>query len=119
MSCECREKIVDGRLGKFASERSLLEQPFIKDNKITVGQHIKETIAKLGETLLPCFPARHRGMERDNLLTLRCLCLNSWVDMTVGIYVGLCISKEYWPENGRRFPCLRNFFGTLCLVHVV
>ncbi len=46
-----REKIVDGRLSKFASERSLLEQPFIKDTKITVGQHIKETIAKLGEDL--------------------------------------------------------------------
>merc|ERR1712130_23421 len=46
-----REKIVDGRLSKFASERSLLEQPFIKDTKITVGQHIKETIAKLGEKI--------------------------------------------------------------------
>jgi len=59
----CREKIVDGRLSKFASERSLLEQSFIKDTKITVGQHIKETIAKLGETLLP-YSAHHRSLER-------------------------------------------------------
>ena len=51
----CREKIVDGRLSKFAAERSLLEQPFIKDPKISVGQHIKSTIAKLGE-LPTCRP---------------------------------------------------------------
>ena len=45
-----RAKIVDGRLGKFASERSLLEQPYIKDPKKTVGQHIKEIISQLGES---------------------------------------------------------------------
>ncbi len=32
-----RAKIVDGKVNKFASERALLEQPFIKDESVTVG----------------------------------------------------------------------------------
>jgi elongation factor Ts len=35
------DKIVEGRLGKFYEEVCLLEQPFIKDNAITVGELIK------------------------------------------------------------------------------
>ena len=51
-----RAKIVDGRLGKYAAERSLLEQPYIKDPKKSVGQHIKEIISQLGEeTSCKCF----------------------------------------------------------------
>ena len=42
---------MDGRLGKYAAERSLLEQPYIKDPKKSVGQHIKEIISQLGERL--------------------------------------------------------------------
>lgn len=49
----CRAKIVDGRLGKYAAERSLLEQPYIKDPKKSVGQHIKEIISQLGEHKAP------------------------------------------------------------------
>lgn len=33
-----RSKIVEGKLKKFAQERALLEQPFIKDDSKTVGQ---------------------------------------------------------------------------------
>lgn len=33
-----REKIVEGKVRKFASERALMEQPFIKDESRTVGQ---------------------------------------------------------------------------------
>lgn len=33
-----RAKIVDGKVRKFASERALLEQPFIKDESITIAQ---------------------------------------------------------------------------------
>jgi elongation factor Ts len=33
-----RAKIVEGKLRKFAQERALLEQPFIKDDAKTVGQ---------------------------------------------------------------------------------
>ncbi len=33
-----RGKIVDGKVKKFAAERALLEQPFVKDESATVGQ---------------------------------------------------------------------------------
>ena len=33
-----RAKIVDGKVKKFAAERALLEQPFVKDESSTVGQ---------------------------------------------------------------------------------
>jgi elongation factor Ts len=35
-----RAKIVEGKLKKFASERALVEQPFVKDESITIGQMI-------------------------------------------------------------------------------
>ena len=35
-----RAKIVDGKLRKFASERALLEQPFVKDESLTIGQMV-------------------------------------------------------------------------------
>jgi elongation factor Ts len=37
------EKVVEGRLKKFYQEKVLLEQPFIKDEKKTVGQYLKES----------------------------------------------------------------------------
>ena len=46
-----RAKIVDGKLKKFVAERTLLEQPFVKDDSKTVGQLIKEASGKLGEAI--------------------------------------------------------------------
>jgi elongation factor Ts len=46
------EKIVQGRLEKFYQEVCLLEQPYIKDPNITVGELIKQYIAKLGENIV-------------------------------------------------------------------
>jgi elongation factor Ts len=45
------DKIVEGRMAKFYEEVALLEQPFIKDNSITIGQLISTKIAKLGENI--------------------------------------------------------------------
>lgn len=45
------DKIVEGRLAKFYEEICLLEQPFIKDNSLTVGQLIATKIAKTGENI--------------------------------------------------------------------
>ncbi|MDI3269482.1 MAG: translation elongation factor Ts [Bacillota bacterium] len=45
------QKIVEGRMGKFFEENCLLEQPFVKDPHITVGQRIQEASAKLGEKI--------------------------------------------------------------------
>lgn len=46
-----RAKIVEGKLKKFVAERTLTEQPYVKDDKQTVGQLIKEASGKLGEAI--------------------------------------------------------------------
>ncbi|HJP56523.1 MAG TPA: translation elongation factor Ts [Gemmatimonadales bacterium] len=46
-----RAKIVDGKVRKFVAERSLLEQPYVRDDKQTVGQLVKEASGKLGEVI--------------------------------------------------------------------
>lgn len=45
------DKMIEGRLTKFYEEVCLLEQPFVKDNTITIGQLITSKIAKLGENI--------------------------------------------------------------------
>jgi elongation factor Ts len=45
------EKIVEGKMGKFYEEVCLYDQPFIKDQTITVSQLIATVIGKLGENL--------------------------------------------------------------------
>ena len=45
-------KIVEGKLAKFKKESSLLDQEFIKNPQITVGDHLKESIAKIGENIV-------------------------------------------------------------------
>src|SRR5881628_2751127 len=44
-----RAKIVDGMMKKFYEENVLLEQKFVKDDKRTVGELVKELAAKTGE----------------------------------------------------------------------
>jgi len=44
-----RAKIVDGMMRKFYEERVLLEQKFVKDDKRTVGELVKELSGKTGE----------------------------------------------------------------------
>jgi len=45
------DKIVEGRLQKFYEEVCLLEQPFVKEATLTIGQLVKTKIAKLGENI--------------------------------------------------------------------
>jgi len=45
------EKIVEGKMGKFYEEVCLYEQPFIKDQTMTVSQLIASVIGKLGENI--------------------------------------------------------------------
>ncbi len=45
------EKIVEGKLKKFAEERALLTQPYIKDPKKTIQALIEEAIHELGENI--------------------------------------------------------------------
>ena len=45
------EKIVEGKMGKFYEEVCLYEQPFIKEQSITISQLIASVIGKLGENI--------------------------------------------------------------------
>ncbi|MFN7963256.1 MAG: translation elongation factor Ts [Thermoanaerobaculia bacterium] len=45
------DKIVEGKLGKFYAETVLIEQPFIKDPNLTVGELITQKVAKIGENI--------------------------------------------------------------------
>jgi len=45
-----RAKIVDGKIRKFIAERTLLEQPFVRDDKTTVGQVMKQVGAGITVT---------------------------------------------------------------------
>lgn len=46
------EKMVEGRLEKFFKETCLLDQPFIKNPDITVGNLLHEAIARIGENIV-------------------------------------------------------------------
>jgi len=46
-----RGRIVEGKLKKFYSESCLLEQPFVKDDKQTVGDLVKAVSGKTGENI--------------------------------------------------------------------
>lgn len=45
------EKIVDGRVKKFYKEICLLEQPFIKDDKVSIQDLLNELVGVLGENV--------------------------------------------------------------------
>jgi elongation factor Ts len=46
------EKIIEGKIEKYYSEIVLLEQPYVKDTDMSVGDLVKETIGTLGENIL-------------------------------------------------------------------
>ncbi len=48
---EVIERIVNGKMEKFYEENCLYEQHFIKDESLTIGELIAQTIAKLGENI--------------------------------------------------------------------
>jgi elongation factor Ts len=47
-----REKMVEGKMKKFCKELALLDQQFVKDEKVTIGQLVTEASAKLGENVV-------------------------------------------------------------------
>jgi elongation factor Ts len=48
---EIVDKIVEGKLKKFFEEVCLVDQPFVKDDKTTVGKLVSSYIAKFGENI--------------------------------------------------------------------
>jgi elongation factor Ts len=47
-----QERIVEGRMKKFVSERALLTQQYVKDPDKTVGDLLQQTIQKVGENVV-------------------------------------------------------------------
>lgn len=45
------EKMVEGRFKKYLTENCLLEQPYVKDTDMTVGQLVQAAVATLGENI--------------------------------------------------------------------
>src|SRR5918996_1058181 len=45
------DKIIEGKLGSFYSQFVLLDQPFIRDDKVTVSQLVAQASAKTGENI--------------------------------------------------------------------
>lgn len=45
------DKIVDGKLNSFYEQVCLLDQPSIRDPKLTIGQVVQAAIAKMGENI--------------------------------------------------------------------
>jgi len=48
---EIMEKIVQGKLGKFFEEVCLLDQPYIREDKIKVRELVTQAVAKIGENI--------------------------------------------------------------------
>ena len=45
------DKIIEGKLGSFYSQFVLLDQPFVRDEKVTVSQLVAQASAKTGENI--------------------------------------------------------------------
>lgn len=48
---EIIEKIIQGKIGKFNEEVCLLDQPYIKDDKISIKELVTSHVAKFGENI--------------------------------------------------------------------
>ncbi|XP_004513015.1 polyprotein of EF-Ts, chloroplastic isoform X2 [Cicer arietinum] len=48
---QIRAKIVEGRIRKRLEDLALLEQPYIKNDKVTIKDWVKQTIATIGENI--------------------------------------------------------------------
>ncbi|MCK4931614.1 MAG: translation elongation factor Ts [Candidatus Aminicenantes bacterium] len=48
---EIVDKIVEGKLKKFFEEVCLMDQPYVKDDKVSVSKHVASFIAKFGENI--------------------------------------------------------------------
>jgi len=45
------DKIAEGRMAKFYEENCLLDQPYVREESITIGDLLKQKIAKVGENM--------------------------------------------------------------------
>lgn len=64
-----KSKIVEGRIRKRLAELALLEQPYIKNDKVVVKDWVKQTIATIGENIKVKRFVRYNlgeGLEKKN-----------------------------------------------------
>ena len=52
LSKKVQDKIAEGKLKQYYSDFVLLEQPFVKDTQLTVGQLVAERIGTLKENIV-------------------------------------------------------------------
>ena len=64
------EKIVEGKMSKFYEEVCLLDQPFIKEQTISVGQLIASKVGTLGENISVRRFARFKVGEANQTIAL-------------------------------------------------
>ncbi|MBD0346587.1 MAG: elongation factor Ts, partial [Coleofasciculus sp. Co-bin14] len=63
-----KEKIVQGRIEKRLKEMTLMDQPYIRDQSISVEDLVKQTISQLGEDIqVRCFTryVLGEGIEKE------------------------------------------------------
>lgn len=48
---EIQKKMLEGKVQTFLKERTLLDQPFVKESEITVGERVERAVQKLGERI--------------------------------------------------------------------
>jgi elongation factor Ts len=51
-TAEITARVVEGRMKKFVSEKTLLTQPYVKEPDKTVGELLQETIQRVGENIV-------------------------------------------------------------------
>ncbi|MEX1049961.1 MAG: translation elongation factor Ts [Gemmatimonadales bacterium] len=49
---QVQTRMVEGKLKKFVAERALLDQAFVKDDKMTIGDLVKAASGKTGENIV-------------------------------------------------------------------
>ncbi|MBQ7599702.1 MAG: elongation factor Ts [Clostridia bacterium] len=55
-------KMVEGRIGKFYERACLVEQPYVKDDSLTVGKYLEQVSKELGgKVAVECFVLYERG----------------------------------------------------------
>lgn len=59
-----REKILEGKLNAYFAEMVLLDQPFIKDNTVTIQGLVDQAVQKFGEKMAVGRFARFKVLER-------------------------------------------------------
>jgi elongation factor Ts len=60
---QVKVKIVEGKVGKYYTENCLLEQAFVKDDKVTVGKYVESVAKELGKSIVVADYVRYERGE--------------------------------------------------------